>query len=52
MSTGSRTLWHKKVCQNKAEEKMLIAIQQRKSDIIGTRKHISRGGLESFLQPT
>lgn len=37
--------------QNKVKERMLIAIQQRKSDIIGTGEHISRGGLESHLQP-
>lgn len=28
---------------------MLIAIQQRNSNIIGTQKHISRGGLESHF---
>lgn len=37
--------------QNEVKERMLIAIQQRKSDIIGTGKHIARGGLESHLQP-
>jgi len=40
-----------KISQNNVEEKMLIALQQRKSNIIGTRKRISRGDLASHLKP-
>lgn len=43
------TLAPKKKSQNKVGKKMLIAIQQINSNIIGTQKHISRGGLESHF---
>lgn len=35
---------------NKVEGKLLIAVLQRKSNIIGIGKHIAEGGLASYLQ--
>lgn len=38
------------ICQNNVEERLLIAIPQRKSNIIGMGKHTPRGGLAFPLQ--
>lgn len=38
------------ICQNNVGERLLIAITQRKSNIIGMGKHTPRGGLAFPLQ--